>query len=187
MVNNDLYKTQLSGFYDSSYLQDKVNHFSNPPIAIIKPNYRPSNPSPMQNQLKVKNEFSFDAMGKPVNARKNQSIFETTMRSTKQDDSPFYRDHKMGSYNTKLALMDPSHSFYNERELGEKHDYTKQNLRNQTLEKDCRTRQRIGRLTNNYENTLYCRLLEDQDFTYHKNWKTPIDEFQKVRRTSVEL
>lgn len=115
----------------------------------------------MQNQLKVKHELSFDPMGNPVNVRKNQSIFETTMRSTKQDDSPYFRDNKMGSYNTKLALVDPSHTFYNERELKAELDFHNQNWRNTSLEQDCRTRQAVGRLTNNYENTMYCRLMED--------------------------
>jgi len=39
----------MSGFYKTDYLNDKVNHFSDPPIVVIKPNYRASKPMPGEN------------------------------------------------------------------------------------------------------------------------------------------
>jgi hypothetical protein len=49
ILNNDLSKTQASGFYKTDYLKDEVNHFSNPPYCIIKPGYRASLPFPNHN------------------------------------------------------------------------------------------------------------------------------------------
>jgi hypothetical protein len=44
VLKNKLAKTQADGFYKSDYIKDSVDHFTNPPYCIIKPQYRPSEP-----------------------------------------------------------------------------------------------------------------------------------------------
>lgn len=50
--NNKLRETQASGnFYNTGYLKDAVNHYSDPPYVTIKPGYRPGMPAPTDNQV----------------------------------------------------------------------------------------------------------------------------------------
>ena len=59
VANNDLRRTQMSGFYKTNYLADKLDHFSDPPIVTIKPNYRAAIPGNVQ----IKNKYSFSPFG----------------------------------------------------------------------------------------------------------------------------
>lgn len=43
---DNLTATQQSGFYQTSYVKDEINHFSDPPYCIIKPGYRAAKPVP---------------------------------------------------------------------------------------------------------------------------------------------
>jgi len=48
--NNKLAETQASGnFYNTNYLKDAINHFSDPPYVTIKPGYRSGMPAPTDN------------------------------------------------------------------------------------------------------------------------------------------
>ena len=46
---NKLKLAQSNGFYNTNYLRDKVNNFSDPPLAVIKPNYKATIPVPNDN------------------------------------------------------------------------------------------------------------------------------------------
>ena len=62
--NNKLRETQASGnFYNTGYLKDAVNHFSDPPYVTIKPGYRAGMPAPTDNQVQDKHVYSFKAYG----------------------------------------------------------------------------------------------------------------------------
>ena len=53
--------------------------------------------------------YSFKPYGEPREKRQHSQIFDTTMRSTLQNDSPYYRG-RMAPYNVKHSLVDPSHT-----------------------------------------------------------------------------
>jgi hypothetical protein len=62
--NNKLAETQASGnFYNTNYLKDGINHFSDPPYVTIKPGYRAAKPAPTDNQVNNKHLYSFKAYG----------------------------------------------------------------------------------------------------------------------------
>jgi hypothetical protein len=92
---------------------DQIDHFSDPPIAIIKPGYRPAMPFPNHDQLEVKHMYSFNAFGEPKHPRATKDIHRTTMRQTLQDDGPWYRNEKIAQapFNVKHGLVDPSHTY----------------------------------------------------------------------------
>jgi len=88
---NQLASTQAQGFYRTDYLKDGVDHFTDPPIVIIKPNYRASKPQPGLDPLATKALFSNHPFGEPKHKQVIQNSKHTTLRSTMQGDSVYYR------------------------------------------------------------------------------------------------
>lgn len=60
----------------------------------------------------TKTMFSNHPFGEPMYKRKIANNEETTLRNTMQSDTIYYRHNKFNSPNTKLALVDPSHTFF---------------------------------------------------------------------------
>jgi hypothetical protein len=68
---NKLAETQASGFYQTNYLKDGVNHFSDPPYCIIKPNFRPCVPVKNEKMVTWKHLYSFKPYGEPREKRQH--------------------------------------------------------------------------------------------------------------------
>ena len=46
-TQNQLSKLQSTGFYNTNYVEDCLEHWSEPPYISIKPGYRPSEAKPL--------------------------------------------------------------------------------------------------------------------------------------------
>lgn len=65
---------------------------------------------PNEDMVHIKHMYSFRPFGDQRRKRMHSDMWKTTFRSTLQDDTVHYRG-RMGPFNIKHALVDPSHTF----------------------------------------------------------------------------
>lgn len=163
------------GFYRDDYVKDSVEHWTNPAYAQIKPGYRASKPRPNFDQVQVKNLYSFDKWGNQREASPKRSIFDTTYRGTKQQDSVYYRENLV-PYNVKHALVDPSHSYH---PANKQRNYSQYDFKGRA-QKSSEELNAERRTTVDYDGKHVVRLPESKDFYPGENYD-PLSSFRATK------
>jgi len=134
---------------------------------------------PNENQVQVKQLYSFKPFGDQHRPRNHAQIFDTTFRSTMQSDSPFFRGDTK-PFNVKHALVDPSHTF---KHVPKKSFDFNTVCHKNGKDKTSATLQKERRNTQHFDGAHIIRLPDSRDRKMQRKStevSSPVDEFRQT-------